>query len=109
MKSPTVHYSKNEIFLKMLSDVKAGGQLSFLFSCAHSPDRILSIQVLGPRGMNQGAIEPDDKGRQNVFYKRLTWTPTQVDAGQRIVCAIAEDITRLASLTSSVDQASKMA
>ena len=56
--------------------------------------RISSIQVMGPRGLNQGTINPDDKGRNNVFYKRLTWTPIQADAGNRIVCAIAEDSTR---------------
>ena len=49
---------------------------------------------MGPRGLVQGVVTPDDQGRNNVFAKRLTWTPVEADAGQHILCAIAEDSTR---------------
>ncbi|KAK7504967.1 hypothetical protein BaRGS_00003995 [Batillaria attramentaria] len=77
--------------------VKAGDTLHLNLYATNAKNpaaTITGIQVLGPQGLTQGAVTPDDRGRNNVFYKQITWTPTSADAGQHIVCATAEDDTK---------------
>ncbi|XP_064622660.1 uncharacterized protein LOC135484892 [Lineus longissimus] len=100
--TPTLPYPCTSVPVFVADTPTAGSRFSILPGTTFTvklyawnpfiPDAtIVDFFLTTPTGMSQTSVLADDKARPRVGMMELTWTPTLAQAGEHILCFMAED------------------